>query len=137
MTLQLAIAGAGIGGLAAAFACRRAGCEVQVFEQARALSETGAGIQLGPNVTRVLREWGLGARLEQLSAAPRSLIVRSADDGRELARMALGASFDARYGAPYLTLHRGDLQQLLLEAVRSAGVPIRLGARAAGVSIEA
>jgi salicylate hydroxylase len=131
--IQLAIAGGGIGGLAAALACRRAGCDVQVLEQARVFSEVGAGIQLGPNVTRVLYGWGLGARLDDLSAAPTSLVVRDAAQGRELGRMQLGASFVARYGAPYLTIHRADLQHLLLEAARSAGAQLRLEARVAGV----
>jgi salicylate hydroxylase len=137
MTVQLAIAGGGIGGLAAAFACRRAGCDVQVLEQARAFSEVGAGIQLGPNVTRVLHAWGLGARLDDLSAAPQSLVVRDAAEGRELGRMQLGAAFNARYGAPYLTVHRADLQHLLLEAAQSAGVALRLEARVAGVEADA
>lgn len=131
--IQLAIAGGGIGGLAAAFACRRAGCRVQVLEQARAFSEVGAGIQLGPNVTRVLHDWGLAARLEDLAAAPQCLIVRDAAGGRELGRMQLGSAFIARYGAPYLTIHRADLQHLLLEAARAAGAQLRLQARVADV----
>jgi salicylate hydroxylase len=131
--IKLAIAGGGIGGLAAAFACRRAGCDVQVLEQARAFSEVGAGIQLGPNVTRVLHGWGLGARLDDLSAAPESLIVRDAAQGRELGRMQLGSAFNVRYGSPYLTIHRADLQHLLLEAARAAGAELRLEARVAGV----
>jgi salicylate hydroxylase len=136
MTIALAIAGGGIGGLAAAFACRRAGCDVQVLEQARAFSEVGAGIQLGPNVTRVLHGWGLGARLDDLSAAPQALVVRDAARGRELGRMQLGGAFSVRYGAPYLTIHRADLQRLLLEAARSAGAKLRLEARVAGVEAD-
>lgn len=133
MTIQLAIAGGGIGGLAAAFACQRAGCAVRVLEQARAFSEVGAGIQLGSNVTRVLHAWGLGPRLDDLSAAPQSLVVRDAADARELGRMPLGSAFQARYGAPYLTIHRADLQHILLEAARATGVALRLEARVAAV----
>lgn len=133
MTFRVAIAGGGIGGLAAAFACARAGADVQVFEQARAFSEVGAGVQLGPNVTRVLDGWGLGSQLRDAAAGPQSLVVRDADHGRELGRMQLGPAFEARYGAPYLTIHRADLQQLLLDAARTAGITPRLQARATAV----
>jgi salicylate hydroxylase len=137
MTLRLAIAGAGPGGLAAAIACRRrAACEVQVLEQARAFSEVGAGIQLGPNVTRLFDDWGLTAALRRVAAQPRVLIVRDAVRGGELARMELGDAFARRYGAPYLTLHRADLQQLLLESARDAGVTLRLDARVSKAEID-
>jgi salicylate hydroxylase len=59
MNKQLLIAGGGIGGLAAALAAARAGWRVRLFERAASFSEVGAGIQLGPNVVRVLRGWGL------------------------------------------------------------------------------
>ena len=58
MSVQLAIAGGGIGGLAAALAASRAGCDVRLLERAAAFSEVGAGVQLGPNVTRLLHAWG-------------------------------------------------------------------------------
>jgi salicylate hydroxylase len=125
----IAIAGGGIGGLAAAIACRRAGCDVQVFEQARAFSEVGAGVQLGPNVTRVLDRWGRGDALRRVAAQPRALAVRDAARGGELARMELGEAFATRYGAPYLTAHRADLQQLLLDGAREAGTQLRLETR--------
>jgi 2-polyprenyl-6-methoxyphenol hydroxylase-like FAD-dependent oxidoreductase len=58
---QALIAGGGIGGLAAALACARAGCDVRLYEQAAAFSEVGAGVQLGPNAVRRLQGFGLGA----------------------------------------------------------------------------
>lgn len=133
MNVRVAVAGGGIGGLAAAFACARAGREVQVFEQASAFSEVGAGVQLGPNVTRVLHAWGLVGGLRDVAAAPQVLVVRDAADGRELGSMRLGAFFEARYDGPYLTLHRADLQQLLLVAARNAGIAPRLQARVTAV----
>ncbi|HVZ42759.1 MAG TPA: FAD-dependent monooxygenase [Ramlibacter sp.] len=130
MKARLAIAGGGIGGLAAAFAGRRAGCEVALFEQAEFFSEVGAGIQMGPNVTAILREWGLlEGELAASVARPGRLRARGADDGRELAALALGAGFESRYGAPYLTVHRADLQTALLQAAREAGATLRNGAR--------
>jgi salicylate hydroxylase len=133
MPLQLMIAGGGIAGLAAAVACARGGVEARVFERAPVFSETGAGIQLGPNVTRILGSWSLGEGLRACAAAPTALVVRDAADGRELARMRLGEDFERRYGAPYLTLHRADLQHLLLAGARAAGADLRAGTQVTGV----
>jgi len=58
---QVVIAGGGIGGLAAALACAQRRVPVKLLERAPQLSEVGAGIQIGPNVTRILQAWGLGA----------------------------------------------------------------------------
>jgi salicylate hydroxylase len=115
------VAGGGIGGLAAALACGRAGWQVQLFERAPAFGEVGAGIQIGPNVTRVLAHWGLSEALSQVAAFPTHLQVRSARSGDELAVLPLGAEAVARYGAPYATIHRADLHQLLLQAVQAQG----------------
>ncbi len=118
MSVQLAIAGGGIGGLAAALAASRAGCNVRVLERAAAFSEVGAGVQLGPNVTRVLRAWGLHDALRSVAAFPDRLQVRSAEGGEVLGELPLGQEMANRYGAPYATVHRADLHGLLLEALR-------------------
>jgi salicylate hydroxylase len=121
------VAGGGIGGLAAALACARAGLPVQLFERSPALAEVGAGIQLGPNVTRLLQAWGLTASLQAVAAYPENLVIRGVDTGAELGRLRLGAQTRARYGAPYATIHRADLQALLLQAVQAeAGVALTL-----------
>ena len=119
MSPQILIAGGGIGGLAAALACARAGTQVQLFERAGAFGEVGAGIQIGPNVTRILQQWGLAEDLARVAAFPTHLQVRHAGSGDELGILPLGATSIARYGAPYATVHRADLHQLLLEALRS------------------
>jgi len=129
VTLQALIAGGGIGGLAAALACARAGWESRLYEQAPEFSEIGAGIQLGPNATRVLGDWGLGEALGAVAAFPQRLRVRSAIDGAELATLRLGSAFSERYGAPYATLHRADLQDLLLGAVRESRVHLKLSSQ--------
>ena len=118
---SLLVSGAGIAGLAAALACGRAGRAVRVIERAGAFGEVGAGIQIGPNVTRILHGWGLEQPLARLAAFPDRLQVRSAVSGRELAAMPLGALMRQRYGAPYATVHRADLHRLLLDAVRTHG----------------
>jgi len=129
MAKDVLIAGGGLGGLAAALACARSGWQAQLFEQARVFSEVGAGIQLGPNTTRILTSWGLDTALRRVAAFPRALRVRTAGDGAELVCMRLGATFTDRYGAPYATIHRADLQGLLLEAARAQGAALRLDAR--------
>lgn len=118
---RVIVAGAGIAGLAAALACGRAGCAVRVIERAAAFGEVGAGIQIGPNVTRILHGWGLEQPLARVAAFPDRLQVRSAITGAELGVLPLGAAMHARYGAPYATVHRADLHRLLLDAAQAQG----------------
>lgn len=125
--LQMLIAGGGIGGLAAAVACTQRGVPVQLLERAAQLSEVGAGIQIGPNVTRILQAWGLGDALAQVAAFPPRLQARDAQTGQVLGTLTLGERAQSLYGAPYATIHRADLQGLLHSAAQSAGVDIRLG----------
>ncbi len=126
---QLLVAGGGIGGLAAALACARQGWRVRVFERAEAFTEVGAGVQLGPNVVRLLQAWGLGGPLQSVAAFPARLRVRDAASGAPLATLDL-AAMPARYGAPYATIHRADLLALLHGAVAHlAGVALSLDRR--------
>lgn len=118
MTTQALVAGGGIGGLAAALACARAGCDVRLYEQAAAFSEVGAGVQLGPNAVRRLQGLGLGDALQAVAARPEQLSVRSAVSGRELGVLALNPDMAQRYGAPYCTVHRADLHGVLLQALQ-------------------
>jgi salicylate hydroxylase len=124
---QLAVSGGGIGGLAAALACARQGVPVQLLERAAQLSEVGAGIQMGPNVTRILQAWGLGEALAQVAAFPGRLQARDAQTGQVLGSLRLGDRAQTLYGAPYATIHRADLQTLLHAAALAAGVQVGLG----------
>ena len=128
MSLELLVAGGGIAGLAAAIAARRAGWEARLFEQAAEFSEVGAGIQLGPNATRILREWELTGDDLQAVAPPR-LRVRDGADGAELGVLPLGAEIERRHGAPYLTVHRADLHAALLAAALECGTRLHPGCR--------
>jgi salicylate hydroxylase len=124
------IAGAGIGGLALALCLARRGFHSQLLEQAERLEEIGAGIQLSPNATRILLDLGLQAGLERVVVAPEAIRVMRGRTGTELARAALGREAEFRYGAPYWVVHRGDLQAVLVEAVRSnPGIDLRLGTK--------
>jgi salicylate hydroxylase len=134
VTREVLVAGGGIGGLAAAVAARRAGWEARVFEQAEAFSEVGAGIQLGPNATRILQEWDLlEGELARTVVAPSRLRARDGVDGADLAVAELGPAMLQRYGAPYLTVHRADLQAKLLQAAGAAGVRLHTGSRLGAV----
>lgn len=117
---RLLVIGGGIAGLGAALACARARPDVTVtlLERAPAFAEVGAGIQLGPNAVRVLHDWGLAEPLAAVAAFPQRLCVRAARDGAVLGGLTLGERARRRYGAPYATIHRADLQGLLLDAVR-------------------
>ena len=96
MDTPILIAGGGIGGLAAALALARNGARVTVVEQADAWGEVGAGIQLGPNVVRVLKSWGLGDGLQRIASFPQLLRVRDAANGRTLGTLHLDARFALR-----------------------------------------
>ena len=130
MDTPLLIAGGGIGGLAAALALARQQIPSRVIEQADAWAEVGAGIQLGPNVVRVLKSWGLGEALQGMAAFPQMLRVRDALNGRLLGMLPFDSHFSLRYGAPYATVHRADLHRVLLqEVMRQYGVQPQLQRR--------
>jgi salicylate hydroxylase len=124
------VAGAGIAGLTAALTLARAGMRVTVFEQAAKLEETGAGLQLSPNASRVLIALGLRERLASVAVAPQAIRVMAGGSARQIVRIPLGDEMQRRYGAPYWSIHRGDLQSALAEAVRKErDVVLELGAR--------
>ena len=133
--MRVIIAGGGIGGLGAALALRRRGLAVTVLEQASALGEAGAGIQLGPNAVRVLEGWGIGAAVRAAAFRPLAAEVRDHVSGRLLLRTTLGEAAQRRWGAPYLQVHRADLQAILLDALSAeGGSELRLDARVVAVA---
>ncbi|WP_296507895.1 FAD-dependent monooxygenase [Rhodoferax sp.] len=141
MEHNMVIVGGGIGGLAAALACGRQGCfglqgeGLRLIEQAPAFTEVGAGIQLGPNVTRILQGWGLEQGLAEVASFPERLEIRSALTTRLLGMLPLGARAQATYGAPYATIARQDLHTLLRKAVEQlGGVDMELNTRIASAS---
>ena len=115
------IAGAGVAGLTAALAFARRGFQARVFERAPRLEAVGAGLQLSPNATHILRRLGVLDLLRPRAVQPDAVLLKDAASLRELARVPLGEAAERRWGAPYLVAHRGDLQQALLDGV--AGNP--------------
>jgi salicylate hydroxylase len=126
-TDEFLVVGGGIGGLAAGLALARAGRRVRVLERAPEFGEVGAGLQLAPNATRLLAEWGLLDPLSAVGWRPRRIVLGDAVSGRELVALDLTGPFIERYHAPYLVAHRSDLLDLLLAACRTAGVCLEPG----------
>jgi salicylate hydroxylase len=114
---SIAIIGGGIGGLTAAACLLRAGFDVHVYEQASKLSEVGAGINIGPNASRILHRLGIAEALAKSGIKPESFDQRRWDDGRILLRSPLGEAVEVAFGAPYYTLHRGDLHRALADVI--------------------
>jgi 2-polyprenyl-6-methoxyphenol hydroxylase-like FAD-dependent oxidoreductase len=115
--VSIAIIGGGIGGLAAALSLLRAGLDVHVYEQARALGEVGAGIQISPNASRILHRLGLAEELERLGVKPVAWHQRRWDDGRTLLRTPLAGAVEAAFGASHYQSHRADLLAMLARAL--------------------
>ena len=135
---KILIAGAGIGGLTAALACLKRGFDVEVYEQASALKEVGAGLQLSPNGNRALYELGLGEALKRLSCEATGKEIRLWNTGETWKLFDLGAVSVERYGYPYFTVYRPDLLGVLADAVRAIKPDaIQLNARCAGFEQDA
>ncbi|MDU0354916.1 FAD-dependent monooxygenase [Paraglaciecola aquimarina] len=124
---NVAIAGAGIGGLCAAIALTQRGSKVAVYEKAEVLTEVGAGLQLSPNAMQVLDELGVADPLKALAFAPQAAVMRHFSSGDEYLSIPLGASCKQQYGADYLHIHRADIHSVLLQACIDLGVHIHLG----------
>lgn len=129
------VAGAGIGGLAAAIALAKSGFRALVFERADKLEEIGAGIQLTPNATRALDRLGILAAVRKRAVEAEALSVGCGETGRELARTALGKATVRRFGAPWLLTLRADLQRALHAAASdSVDVVLKTGAEVTDIA---
>jgi 2-polyprenyl-6-methoxyphenol hydroxylase-like FAD-dependent oxidoreductase len=120
---DVVVVGGGIGGIGNAVALARAGFRVRVLEQSAEFGEVGAGLQLAPNATRVLRSWGLLDEVVDRGVLPRRVVMRDALDGRDLTHLDL-TDVRERYGSPYVVIHRSDLHEVLLAACRAADVDL-------------
>ena len=138
--LRIIVIGAGIGGLAVSAAVRRVGIAVEIYEQAEKFARIGAGIQQSPNAMKVHRGLGIEAGLRDVAFAPVSSLNREAVTGAVTNEHPLGREVEARYGAPYLTLHRGDMHAALAAIVPSDSIHmgkklVRIAADGPGVAL--
>ncbi len=131
MSLQIAIVGGGLGGLAAALFLRQAGVDVTVYEQVSELREAGAGIVVSPNMARPLERLGLLGKLEAFAVRLEAAWeFRRWEDGRVLSVQRMEACREL-YGADCYVAHRADLMGLLRDALPPE--VLRLGERCVGL----
>ncbi|MEO1543874.1 MAG: FAD-dependent monooxygenase [Pseudomonadota bacterium] len=124
---RLVIVGGGIGGMAAALAFRQRGFQVDILERRSALSEDGAGIQIGPNGMRILTSLNVDQRLAPYVGKPERIAVFEGDTGQRLAELPLGSWIENRHGAPYWVAHRSDLQLALYQTIQDVdGIAVHL-----------
>jgi salicylate hydroxylase len=130
------IAGGGIAGLAAGLGLARIGRPSLIFEKAPSFDEIGAGLQLGPHAVRALQWLGAWDAVAPYCVSPAEIHVRDGVSGNILQRIPLGAEFEKQFGAPYRVAHRADLQNALLDSVRSKPViKLQTNAEVTNVSI--
>ncbi len=115
------VAGGGIGGVAAALALTRQGFAVKVLEQALALGEIGAGIQLGPNGFAAFDALGIGERARSRAVYTDEMVMHDAIDESLVGRIPVGEAFRQRFGNPYAVIHRADVHKSLLEGAQVSG----------------
>ncbi|KAF7351837.1 FAD NAD P-binding domain-containing [Mycena venus] len=135
LRLHIIIVGCGIGGLSAAYCLGRAGHRVTVLERASEIKDVGAGIQVGPNLSRLLIRWGLGEQLEKVATRPEAITFLRYSDGERIGWTRWGSKMEEEHGAPYYHVHRADLLHMLhtLAAPRMA---LRLSSKVVSVSVD-
>ncbi|MCV6574691.1 MAG: FAD-dependent monooxygenase [Cohaesibacter sp.] len=116
-SLSIIIAGGGIGGLSAAIALAQRNINVTVLERGKALCEVGAGIQISPNATGILKSWNVWDKLDDQAVIPPHIQIRSGTSGSLLSELAT-KDITKRYNAPYMVIHRGDMQRALYDRAR-------------------
>ncbi|KEF58622.1 salicylate hydroxylase [Exophiala aquamarina CBS 119918] len=132
--LNIAIVGAGLAGLAAAISCALANHKVTVLESAKQLTEIGAGLQVTPNASRLFQAWGIASEVEALAAEPTVLAVHRYSDGKVLAQeYSFDQNIRRKYGAPFIDMHRVDLQKILYSKALALGVDVKLSHRISSV----
>jgi 6-hydroxynicotinate 3-monooxygenase len=121
-TARIAVIGAGLGGMTVAGLLQRHGFPVNVYEQAPAFSRIGAGIHLSSNVMLVMRHLGIERTLSDIALHPDAFVSRQWDTGEVLFELPFDPASEARYGAAYINVHRGDLHSVLESALVPATI---------------
>lgn len=116
------ISGGGIGGLITAYCLAHHGFPVRLFEQSAEFKEVGAGIQLGPNIFKMLDKVGLKDAVLADAHRPPAQEMRDALTGKLITRIPLGEEFSARFGQPYAVTHRADIHATFLKTCQSSNL---------------
>lgn len=131
LRLHILIVGCGLGGLAAAHCLAHAGHKITVVEAAHAIGEVGAGIQVTPNVSRLLRRWGLGDAIEEVGVRPEAIVFRRWQTGERVGYTKWAESME-EHGAPYYHIHRADFHKLLFD-LAAPNMTLRLKSTVVGL----
>jgi salicylate hydroxylase len=132
--LEVGIIGAGIAGLSAAIALSQAGRHVTIYERSKFSNEVGAAIVLAPNATRILRRWGFD--FDAAGAVPNNRMRRIAADTLTLDSEDNHEDVEARYGSPWLLLHRVDLHQGLRKLLETTSTDVEVELASEVISID-
>ena len=135
LSLDIVIIGCGLGGLAAAHCLAEAGHKITIIESAPQIGEVGAGIQVSPNVSRLLIRWGLRDRLEAEGVRPEGISFLRYATGEKVGHSTWGDNMESQHGAPYYHIHRADLHKMLFD-LTAPRVKLRLGSRVVAVNPE-
>jgi salicylate hydroxylase len=119
MVDKILVLGAGLGGLSAASCFMKAGYDVEIYEQAPALAEVGAGIQISANSMHVLNELGLGPEIARVGVQPKAYVFKLHDTGEVISQFSLAEEHLRLNGAPYTQLHRADFHNLLADKAKN------------------
>src|SRR5215467_6153234 len=120
--MKVLVVGGGIGGITCMLALRQRGVDAQLFEQAAAFGQVGAGIQVSSNAARILLKLGLGPALKKVATYPEARDYRGWDTGERLYYTQLGQKAEAYFGSPYYAAHRAELLDVLLSKLDEYGV---------------
>ncbi|KAJ7237580.1 FAD/NAD-P-binding domain-containing protein [Mycena rebaudengoi] len=135
LQLKILIVGAGIAGLSAAICLGHAGHTITVVEGAAQLTEVGAGIQVGPNMSRLLIRWGLGETLNKFGVKPASVSFRRYSTGERVGFSWFGDEMESDHGTPYYHMHRADLLKMLCDKA-APFIDLRLGSKVVAIDTE-
>lgn len=140
--LRVLVVGCGLAGLSTAITLSASGHDITVLDAASSPTlrevRTGAGIQVSPNMSKLLIRWGLEHALDAVGVQPQAAVLRRYSDGSVVGYSCWDAeTMVERYGAGYYHLHRADLHHALFDrAVASPNVSMKLGTRVASIDPE-